>query len=320
MPRAASTVVLVAMTTATAWAQAFPTSPGQRYVLVLWDRLSAIQLALNDAAAKGWEVKFGNDQGLFLTRVPTPATSPACRAVLENRSDRLEQALNLMGAQGLHAIPLTVTRAGSSTVAVLCPAPGPDTSYRYRVLSADELVDKNLNPLLSQGFSLAGVFTEQSGGIAERLGRPGLGRPGRLRAIFEAADGGPVTDAPADTGARFRVVSATRTPTMEKELNEAAAEGYAVKGGSFMNVLLETRGNPSPAVSYRVIGANRGTTLQEELRQAGRLGYRVVPSSIMKNPSSKLETAVVMENARADSRAIQLPALRFVTRKRTRGV
>jgi hypothetical protein len=83
---------------------------------------------------------------------------------------------------------------------------------------------------------------------------------------------------------------------MEKELNEAAVDGYRVRGGSLMNVLVE-KGESPAKYSYRVIGAIRGATSQDEIRQAGREGFRVLTAAIMHNPGSKLELVFLMERS-----------------------
>ena len=300
MRYAVVTAVVLITTMATLWAQKIPIDPAQNHLFVLADKTSTLQMLLDQAASSGLHVLFGSDQGVFLTRAATNDAPGAYRPIAANGTQEFERALNGGGEQGFRVIPATLTRSGNDTVAIMRRAPGGPTPSRYRVLAADDGFDKNLTDLASKGFVSIGVFTQQSGMAAQ------LGRPGRLYVVLEAVDGTASEALPAASG-RLRVLSTTRTSTMEKEINQAAAEGYRVKGGSFMNVLVEKVDDQSAKCNYRVIAVTRGTTLRDEIRQAGREGYRVVPSAVMGNPGSKLETVVVMEHSAEGSRSYRVP-------------
>ena len=298
MRHAGLIATLLTATMVSLWAQKVTIAPNQNHLFLSSDKPSTLQLALDQAASSGLHVVFGSNQGVFLTRVSTGAPG-GYRPIADNRVDEFERALNAGGEQGFRVVPETLTRSGNNTLTVMRRAPGGATPYRYRVLASDDAFEKNLSDLASKGFSLVGVFTQQSGMAAS------LGRPGRLHAVLESSGSGTAANTPVPAGGPFRVVSAVRTSAMEKEINQAAADGYRVKGGSFMNVLVEKVDAPPAKYTYRVIGASRGTTLQDEIQQAGREGYRVVPSAIMGNPGSKSETVVLMEHAAANSRSYE---------------
>jgi hypothetical protein len=164
------------------------------------------------------------------------------------------------------------------------------------VVPSNDGLERNIRDLALKGFSIVGVFTQQSGMAATVLGRPG-----RLYAVLEAS-GGVSISTTMPPGSEYRMISALRASTVQEELNQAAREGYQVVGGSFMNVLLEKRAGSRSEYSYRVIGAIRGGTLQNEIEEAGRAGFRVVQAAIMSNPNSRAETVVVMERVSASAR------------------
>jgi hypothetical protein len=292
-------VVLAVLTAASLLAAQKPTiAANPNHVVLAAHNLPALQTALDGATTAGLHVLFASHDGVFLSRIQLPDPPVAYRAIRENSGDRLERALNAAGEQAFRLIPATLTRSEAGTVAVVGRASGVITPYRYRVVASDDGLETNIRDLALKGFSIVGVFTQQSGIVTV------LGRPGRMYVVLEAPSG-MLTSNTAPPGDGYRTVSALRATTIEKELNKAAREGFRVAGGSLMNVLLEkVTGNP-PERSYRVIGAIRGKTLQNEVDEAGRAGFRVVRAAIMANPNSKAETVVVMERVPSSASRFQ---------------
>ena len=259
--------------------------PEQDFLFVVGDKASAFQTALGEAAAGGLEAVLAAGQGLLMTRSATASTW-TYKPILSNISS-FENELNAAGAQGFAALPSTLTKAGDQPFVIMRRAPNDADPRAYRVLERDDAFENKIADLASKGFSTIGVFAHLSGMAAR------LGRPGRLYAVLQAGGGQPVA------ASQFRVVSTMRTSTMEKEINEAAAEEYRVLGSALMNVFLMNGGDGSAKYSYRLIGATRGSTLAKEIQQAGEDGYRLMPSTIMGNPSARAETVLLMERASA---------------------
>ena len=82
----------------------------------------------------------------------------------------------------------------------------------------------------------------------------------------------------------YRLLSTSKTSTMEKEMNEAADAGYVF--GSVMGgetglggkevVVVMTKDTDKPAVSkkYKLLATSRTGTLEKELQQAGDAGFQ----------------------------------------------
>jgi hypothetical protein len=77
----------------------------------------------------------------------------------------------------------------------------------------------------------------------------------------------------------YKLLATSRTGTMEKELNEAAAEGYRlhatmggeIRGGEIITVLKKASGGSK--YHYKLLATSRTGTMQKELQEAANEGY-----------------------------------------------
>jgi len=85
----------------------------------------------------------------------------------------------------------------------------------------------------------------------------------------------------------YRILAITKTSTMEKEMNEAAADGYsfqAVMGREGTKLVLvmgkaldgEARGNKT----YKLLSASKTSTMQKELQEAGEAGFKLLEMTV----------------------------------------
>ena len=222
---------------------------------------------------------------------------PTYRAII-GKFGELEKALNAGADAGFIVLPQTLTSYETDAAVIMGRLPAGSPKRAYRVVEWDGSFEKNLSAIGAKSIRPIGMIAPASG-IAFKLGRPG-----RLYVAIEirAEDGISSTAKESDW---LRQVSAVKTPTLERELNEAASIGYRVAGGSLMSVALHKVDTSTTTYSYRVIGAVRGETLAAEIQQAGRDGYRVLPGAIMANPGSRLETVLVMERVSTPSRSYE---------------
>jgi hypothetical protein len=90
---------------------------------------------------------------------------------------------------------------------------------------------------------------------------------------------------PPDTY-KYKLLATTKTSTMEKELNQAASEGYRLlarailaKEGLLSNeviTILELAPRSDKKYNYRLLATSRTSTLQKEVSQAEADGYVLV--------------------------------------------
>ena len=85
---------------------------------------------------------------------------------------------------------------------------------------------------------------------------------------------------------RYLLLSTMKTSTMQKELDEAAAQGFRIVastsscGQSEMVLFLEREAEPPETYKYRLLATTRTGTMEKELNAAAQEGYRLLPRTI----------------------------------------
>jgi hypothetical protein len=107
-----------------------------------------------------------------------------------------------------------------------------------------------------------------------------------------------------DLSQRFLLLATTKTATMQKELDEAAAAGYRVivgspTSGGEMVVILEKMPNLPQPYEYFLLATTRTSTMQRELNDAAARGFRLLPKTIIakEQPFGAREIVLLMEKA-----------------------
>lgn len=85
---------------------------------------------------------------------------------------------------------------------------------------------------------------------------------------------------------RYLLLSTVKTSTMQKELDEASAQGFRIItsasscGQSEMVLFLERVSQPPDTYRYKLLATTRTSTMEKELNQAAQEGYRLLPRTI----------------------------------------
>jgi hypothetical protein len=105
-----------------------------------------------------------------------------------------------------------------------------------------------------------------------------------------------------DSDQRYLLLATTKTSTMQKELDEAAAQGFRVVAGSptsgaEMVLLLERVAQPPDTYKYKLLATTRTGTMQKELNDAAEAGYRLLPQTMIAKQQllGAQEVVVVLE-------------------------
>lgn len=112
----------------------------------------------------------------------------------------------------------------------------------------------------------------------------------------------------ADDARQYRVFATNRTSTMQKELSEAAAQGYeyagqtvfeTLFGGSEVVVIAERRpkAEGEPRHEYLLVATSKTSTLQKELAEAGGRGFQVVGMTVGKTAMGGAELVAITRRA-----------------------
>ena len=132
------------------------------------------------------------------------------------------------------------------------------------------------------------------------------------------------TSALAQDITEYRVLATNKTSTMQKEMQEAAANGFrfvSVMGGetSFGGkevVVLMQKTPAAPRVEYRLLATNKTSTMQQELQDAADAGFEFVGQTVFESLFGGKEVAAILERP-ADASARQNWEYKLVATKRT---
>ncbi len=147
-----------------------------------------------------------------------------------------------------------------------------DRSFDYRMLATSKTstMEKELNEGAASGYR----FSKVMGGKATNGGQ-------LIIAMVKE------TAAAAQEARQYRLLSTTRTATMQAEMQQLADGGYSyvdhavfesATGGKEVVVIMEldSQKRLEPRSSYRLLATTRTSTMQKELESAGAQGYALV--------------------------------------------
>jgi len=112
------------------------------------------------------------------------------------------------------------------------------------------------------------------------------------------------SSAHAADSVEYRILATSKTSTMEKELNEAAAAGYrfgktmggkSANGGQEVIVVMLKDGPAQPVRQYKLLATTRTSTMGKELQQAAHDGYSYAGQTVFETAFSGREVVVIME-------------------------
>jgi hypothetical protein len=101
----------------------------------------------------------------------------------------------------------------------------------------------------------------------------------------------------------YRVLATTKTSTMEKEMDEAAAAGFAFSavmggdtaaGGKEVVVVMAKTAEPSKR-TYRLLATRKTSTMQKELQELGDQGFEYKGQTVFESSFAGREVAVILE-------------------------
>lgn len=148
---------------------------------------------------------------------------------------------------------------------VLSAADAPKYDYRLLATTRTSTMEKEMNAAADSGF----VFADVMGGQSAFGGKEVLVVMSKASAAAEKR--------------RYKLLATSKTSTMEKELNQAGAEGFdycgqtvfeSALGGKEVSVILEQNpAKPARRISYKVLATSRTSTLEKELNEAGAAGF-----------------------------------------------
>lgn len=109
-----------------------------------------------------------------------------------------------------------------------------------------------------------------------------------------------------DSRIEYKLLATNKTSTMEKELNEAAAQGFVYGGvmggdtafgGSETVVVMvkDPKKSTSSDVRYKLQATSKTSTMQKELQQAGNEGFEYKGQTVFSTTFGGKEVVVILE-------------------------
>ena len=130
-----------------------------------------------------------------------------------------------------------------------------------------------------------------------------------VRLLISPLTAGLLLTAPAEAGDReYRLLATTKTSSMEKEMGEAAQDGYRFEavmggdtsfGGSEVVVIMARKTPASPGrFSYKLLATSKTFTMQKELREAAEKGFEYHGQTVFESTVGGKEVAIILERDR----------------------
>jgi hypothetical protein len=183
-----------------------------------------------------------------------------------------------------------LTTAWAASLAMTTAANAADGPLEYRVLatSRTSTMEKELNGAAAAGYR----FSKAMGGKSANGGQEVI-----VAMVKDPA-------APGQGARKYRLLATTRTSTMQREMQQAADDGYAYLeqtvfetafGGKEVVVIMEL--DPSRKEmhsSYRLLATTKTSTMQKELQQAGAQGYILMGLTVGKTEIGGDEVVTIL--------------------------
>lgn len=156
--------------------------------------------------------------------------------------------------------------------------------YRVLATSKTSTMEKEMNDAGAMGYKFSAVMGGQTAIAGQEV-------------VVLMQKGGDVTGK-----YRYRLLATSRTGTMQKEMNDAAADGYdyvgqtvfkSMFGGEEVVSIVERGANAESPFIYRLIATSKTSTLQKEANQLGSDGFQALGMTVGKTALGGSELVVI---------------------------
>jgi hypothetical protein len=161
--------------------------------------------------------------------------------------------------------------------------------YRVLATSKTSTMEKEMNAVGAEGYKFVAVMGGETAG-------------GGSEVVVLMQKGGDVSGK-----FRYKLLATNRTGTMQKEMSDAAADGYdyvgqtvfeSVFGGEEVVSIVERGAQTESEFIYKLIATSKTSTLQKEMAQVGRDGYQALGMTVGKTALGGSELVVIARKER----------------------
>ncbi len=159
--------------------------------------------------------------------------------------------------------------------------------YRLLATTKTSTMEKELNEAGAAGFRFDGVMG----------GDTAFGGQEVVAVVSRAAAG------EAGTRRTYKLLATNKTGTMQKEMSEAAATGFAYRGQTIAEtlfggrevIIIMEREQPSVCREYKLLATNKTSTMQKELAEVADAGFTFSGVTVAKTSFGGNEVVVITE-------------------------
>ena len=173
-------------------------------------------------------------------------------------------------------------------VCVAAAADAPKYDYRLLATTRTSTMEKEMNEAADTGYVFAGVMG----------GETAIG--GNEVVVVMVKN----LSAQAAARKKYKLLAASRTSTMQKEMQQAGDEGFEYRGqtvfqsgfgGREVATIMERDPDVRPGRRvYRLLATSRTSTMQKELREAGEAGFRLLGLTVSKTAFGGSEIVCIL--------------------------
>jgi hypothetical protein len=165
-----------------------------------------------------------------------------------------------------------------------------DRRFEYRVLATKKTstMEKELNAAGAEGFRFEGVM----GGNTEWGGSEAVAVVSREHGVEKRP------------GFEYKLMATNKTSTMQKEIQQAADQGFGYKGqtvfetafgGKEVVVIMERDRDATPERhQYKLLATSKTSTMQKELIAAGEAGFQFVGMTVAETAFGGKELVTIL--------------------------
>lgn len=233
-----------------------PIDTSQRYLVLDTFRAKTLQRELDQSSAAGYRVAYGDPSHNIVILEKT--SDKYEYRVLQGLKDDFKTAV----ADAFCAVPTSFSSDYMKARALIMEKPaGAAKVHDYLLLDTvrTKTLQKELNEAAAKGYELAAISSYGANNVLMEKRSP---------------------DAPSAPD-RYLLLATTRSSTMQKEINEAIAKGYAVVAGSGGDELMIIMEKATKAPEYLLLATARSTTLEKEINEAAARGFRPLPRTLL---------------------------------------
>ena len=273
----------------------------EKYRLIAREPGPGLQEELSQAASAGYRLLLASPDAfpelvIVMEKTADPAGSNEYLLLGSGDVASLKEQMKTAAARGFRAHRRGIFR--EPLIVIMERRPGQQVEHDYSLVerSGTGKLKKQLLESAANGYLVAGVgtgvevFYQHDGRSVSRHRHLVVMEKG----VGPLAAPGPDATPTPDPSRHTLTLGATKPSSMEKRLNETAAQGYRITAASDfaslsfpgfvtdkLSFIVEKAAEPPATFEYRVLSAVRVSTMQKELNQAGAQGFRVVPYAIL---------------------------------------